>query len=106
MPFVPIYLAVSAQSAKKELLAENMAYLSMVCCAFLKYLSEPQKRRTKEEVSGLTKYHHLLTLLKQCGIILTEKETKVSQHPKKSFGMSSKRNNRKLVEEGSGCVEK
>jgi len=31
------------------------------------------------------------TLLKQCGIILTENGTKGSQHPKKSFGMSFKK---------------
>ena len=31
------------------------------------------------------------TLLKQCGIILTENGTKGNQHPKKSFGMSFKK---------------
>ena len=39
----------------KELLAENLAYLSMVCSVSLKHLRKLDKWRTKEEVAGLKK---------------------------------------------------
>ena len=52
----------------------------------LKVMSLRKKKKSSKDLTQDTS-----TLLKQCGIILTENGMKGSRHPKKSFGMSSKK---------------
>jgi len=127
--FVPISLVASIKTPKdiikdsifaptrwfpKELLAENLTYLSMVCSVSLKHLRKLNKWKTKEEVPGLKKNIYSRWTVSEVTSLRKKKKSSKdltqdlrdasgpsvdpstvgpvgSQHPKKSFGMSFKK---------------